>query len=126
MGLPLCGVEMLAKAYRADGHVEKAVELLEHVVAVNIRVHAANRLASERNLAIAYQVDSQVKKALKLLEHVVAVQGCLRKSILIDWCRSTSRRTGEGGGAAGARRRGADKDACLRKGILIDWGRRKC
>ena len=59
--------------------MKKAVELLEHVVVVNIRVHAANRLASQRNLAIAYQVDRQVKKAVELLEQVVAV--CTRNRI---------------------------------------------
>jgi tetratricopeptide (TPR) repeat protein len=67
----------LAGAYRADGQVKKAVELLEHVVAVREKVLAEehpDRLASQHALAGAYEADGQVKKAVELLEHVVAVQ----------------------------------------------------
>jgi tetratricopeptide (TPR) repeat protein len=67
----------LAGAYRADGQVKKAVELLEQVVAVKEHVLAEDhpsRLASQHALGIAYQADGQVKKAVKLLEQVVAVR----------------------------------------------------
>jgi tetratricopeptide (TPR) repeat protein len=67
----------LAGAYRADGQVQKAVELLEHVVAVREKTQAEehpDRLASQHELAGAYEADGQVRKAVELLEHVVAVQ----------------------------------------------------
>jgi tetratricopeptide (TPR) repeat protein len=67
----------LAGAYRADGQIEKAVELLEYVVAVRIRIlgeEHPHRLASQHELATAYQADGQIKKAVELLEHVVAVR----------------------------------------------------
>jgi tetratricopeptide (TPR) repeat protein len=67
----------LARAYVIDGQDKKAVELLEHVVAVQEKVLAEdhpNQLASQHELARAYEADGQVKKAVELLEHVVAVQ----------------------------------------------------
>jgi tetratricopeptide (TPR) repeat protein len=67
----------LARAYKADGQVQKAVELLEHVVAVKEKVLAEeypSRLASQHELARAYKADGQVQKAVELLEHVVAVK----------------------------------------------------
>jgi tetratricopeptide (TPR) repeat protein len=67
----------LAMAYRADGQVKKAVELLEQVVAVREKVLAENhpdQLASQHALAMAYEADGQVKKAVELLEQVVAVK----------------------------------------------------
>ena len=67
----------LAIAYKADGQVKKAAELLEHVVAVEEKVQAEehpDRLASQHELAMAYRADGQVKKAVELLEHVVAVE----------------------------------------------------
>jgi tetratricopeptide (TPR) repeat protein len=67
----------LAGAYRADGQVKKAVELLERVVVVQEKVQAEDhpdRLASQHALAIAYQADGQVKKAMELLQHVVEVK----------------------------------------------------
>jgi tetratricopeptide (TPR) repeat protein len=67
----------LAIAYEADGQVQKAVELMEHVVSVREKVlveEHPNRLASQHELAAAYQADGQVQKAVELMEHVVAVQ----------------------------------------------------
>ena len=74
----LLSQHVLAMAYEADGQVKKAMELLEHVVAVKEEALAEehpDRLASQHELAGAYQADGQVKKALELLEHVVAVKG---------------------------------------------------
>jgi tetratricopeptide (TPR) repeat protein len=67
----------LAGAYRADGQVKMAVELLEHVVAVQEKVLAEDhrfQLWSQHALGGAYRADGQVQKAVELLEHVVAVQ----------------------------------------------------
>ncbi|OAL56071.1 HET-domain-containing protein [Pyrenochaeta sp. DS3sAY3a] len=64
------------RAYRADGRVNQAVTLLEHVVKVQEKVLAEdhpNRLASQHELAGAYQADGRVNQAVTLLEHVVAV-----------------------------------------------------
>ncbi|KAF1963801.1 hypothetical protein CC80DRAFT_13282 [Byssothecium circinans] len=67
----------LAGAYEADGQVQKAVQLLEHVVSVKeivlVEEHP-DRLASQHALAIAYEADGQLQKAVELLEHVVAVR----------------------------------------------------
>ena len=74
---------VLAGAYRANGQVKKANELLEHVVktreALLVEDHP-NRLASQRELAKAYQANGRFKEAVELLEHVLKIKGAvLRK-----------------------------------------------
>ncbi|KAK3613269.1 hypothetical protein LTR22_028222 [Elasticomyces elasticus] len=73
----------LARAYRANGQIREAVELLEHVVAVQKEVLAEDhpsRLASQYALAGAYRINGQIREAVELLEHVVAV----RKEVLAE------------------------------------------
>ncbi|KNB16589.1 hypothetical protein FOXG_14414 [Fusarium oxysporum f. sp. lycopersici 4287] len=60
-----------------DGRVTEAVEMLEHVVAVEETTLAENhpsRLASQHELARAYKANGQVEEAVKLLKHVVVVR----------------------------------------------------
>ncbi|KAF2993768.1 hypothetical protein E8E13_002106 [Curvularia kusanoi] len=67
----------LAMAYQANGQVQKAVELLQHVVEVREKTLSPehpDRLTSQHVLATAYQADGQVQKAVKLLQHVVEVR----------------------------------------------------
>ncbi|OCK98381.1 purine and uridine phosphorylase [Cenococcum geophilum 1.58] len=58
----LLSQHMLAMAYEADGQVKKAMELLEHIVAVEAKVLAEehpSRLASQHALAGAYRADDK-------------------------------------------------------------------
>ncbi|KAK5128650.1 hypothetical protein LTR08_003942 [Meristemomyces frigidus] len=69
-------IHALAGAYRANGQIKNAVELLEHVVKVkeaNLADNHPSRLASQHDLAIAYQADGQIKDTVELLEQVVKV-----------------------------------------------------
>ncbi|KAH7074944.1 hypothetical protein BKA63DRAFT_543623 [Paraphoma chrysanthemicola] len=68
----LASQHALAVAYEADGQVKKAVELMEHVVAVHKKV-----LAEEHPDRLTSQ---HVKKAVELIEHIVAV----RKKVLAE------------------------------------------
>jgi tetratricopeptide (TPR) repeat protein len=73
----LASQHTLAEAYEANGKVQSAVELLEHIVAIRERVLAEdhpNRLASQHELARAYQANGQVKEAIQLLQHIVVIQ----------------------------------------------------
>jgi tetratricopeptide (TPR) repeat protein len=73
---------VLARAYQEDGHMQEAVELLEHIVGVDGKLLDGNdsdRLASQHALAVAYYADGHVQMATKLLEHVVRVREVLAK-----------------------------------------------
>lgn len=67
----------LAAAYRADGQIGKAIELLEYLVTVQGRTVAEHpdRLASQHELARAYKADGQIPKAVELFEYVATVRG---------------------------------------------------
>ncbi|TAQ87703.1 hypothetical protein B7494_g3983 [Chlorociboria aeruginascens] len=65
---------VLARVYRADDQIKKAVELLEYVIAVEEKMLAEDypdRLVLQYELARAYQADGQIKKVVELLEHNV-------------------------------------------------------
>ena len=58
----------LAGAYRANGQVDEAVELLEHVVKVKEKLAEdhPSRLASQHALAGAYRANGQIDKAIEI------------------------------------------------------------
>ena len=66
----------LASAYTANGQIDQAVTLLEHVV--NIKGMLAedhpSRLVSQHELASAYEANGQIDEAVILLEHVVRIR----------------------------------------------------
>jgi tetratricopeptide (TPR) repeat protein len=67
---------MLGIAYERNGQVKYAVELLEHVVAIQTKVRAEDcldLLESQHHLAGSYKDNNQIKQAIELLEHVVAI-----------------------------------------------------
>ena len=72
----LASQRALAGAYEANGQVEEAVQLLEHVVQVEEKLadDHPDRLASQHALALAYEANGQIEEAVQLLEHVVQVQ----------------------------------------------------
>ncbi|KAL2044651.1 hypothetical protein N7G274_002425 [Stereocaulon virgatum] len=72
----LASQHALAGAYEANGQVDEAVTLLEHVVKVQEKLAEdhPSRLASQHALAGAYRANGQVDEAVTLLEHVVKVQ----------------------------------------------------
>lgn len=73
---------VLASAYLDNGQIGKAVELLEHVVAVQevLGEEHPSRLASQYRLAIAYRFNEQIGEAAKLLEHVLDI----REKVLVE------------------------------------------
>jgi hypothetical protein len=67
----------LAISYEANGQIEDAVRLLEHVVKVRDNTLAEthpDRLASQHTLGASYEANGQIEDAVRLLEHVVKVQ----------------------------------------------------
>ena len=66
----------LGDAYQANGQIDEAIELLEHVVKVREKLAEdhPDRLASQHNLADAYQANGQIDEAIELLEHVVEIR----------------------------------------------------
>jgi len=72
----LASQHALAVAYEANGQIEEAVQLLEHVVQVQEKLtdDHSSRLASQHALAMAYQANGQIEEAVQLLEHVVQVK----------------------------------------------------
>lgn len=71
----------LASAYKRNGQIKEATELLENVI---IRVQRfaeddSDRLAIEHALANAYKSNGQVEEAIKLFEHIVKIDKRLPK-----------------------------------------------
>lgn len=67
----------LAVVLHCNGQPNKAIKLLEQVVAVyeqTLEEHHPDRLQSQFHLADAYRIDGQTKRAITLLEQVVEVQ----------------------------------------------------
>ncbi|KAM5521380.1 phosphorylase superfamily protein [Fusarium oxysporum f. sp. phaseoli] len=72
----------LATAYRSNGQIKQAIELLEHVVAMraDLAENHPYRLASQYALATAYRSNGQIKQAIELLEHAVAMRADLAEN----------------------------------------------
>ncbi|KAK0332712.1 hypothetical protein LTR94_023811 [Friedmanniomyces endolithicus] len=70
------GTHALAGAYRANGQIAEAVEMLEQVVQVqeSLAEDHPDGLASQHALADAHQANGQIAQAVELLEHVVRVE----------------------------------------------------
>jgi tetratricopeptide (TPR) repeat protein len=67
----------LGVSYWANGQIEDAVRLLEHVVKVRDDTLAEThprRLQSQHQLSVSYWANGQIEDAVRLLEHVVKVQ----------------------------------------------------
>ena len=66
----------LAGAYRANGQIKKAIDLLEYVINVERKLAEdhPDRLASQHELARAYLENGQIEKAVDLLELVVKIR----------------------------------------------------
>ena len=66
----------LAAAYRDNGQVDKAIQLLEHVVKVRegLAQDDHDKLVSQHELARSYRENRQIIKAIQLLEHVVKIR----------------------------------------------------
>ncbi|RKL32598.1 hypothetical protein BFJ72_g10541 [Fusarium proliferatum] len=72
----------LAFAYRRDGQMKQAIELLEYVVAMraDLAENSPSRLTSQHELASAYTSNGQTKQAIELLEHVVEMRADLAEN----------------------------------------------
>ncbi|RKK08012.1 hypothetical protein BFJ68_g3461 [Fusarium oxysporum] len=72
----------LTTAYRFNGQIKEAVDLLEHVVAAQADLveNHPSRLASQLELAVAYRFNRQIKEAVDLHEYVVAAQADLAEN----------------------------------------------
>lgn len=64
------------RSAEVNGQVDKAVDLLVHVVKVQEKLAEdhPSRLASQHVLAIAYVANEQVNEAAELLKHVLKVE----------------------------------------------------
>ncbi|WKT52467.1 NB-ARC [Fusarium oxysporum f. sp. vasinfectum] len=78
----LASQHTLTAAYRFNGQIKEAVDLLKHVVAAQADLveNHPSRLASQHELAIAYRFNGQIKEAVDLLEYVVAAQADLAEN----------------------------------------------
>ncbi|KAI1174481.1 hypothetical protein F4777DRAFT_553758 [Nemania sp. FL0916] len=65
----------LANAYLRDRQTEKAIKILEHIVAVQKTLAPEDpyRLASEHGLGSAYLQARQIEKAIKIFEHITGI-----------------------------------------------------
>ncbi|KAL9088207.1 MAG: hypothetical protein Q9165_006334 [Trypethelium subeluteriae] len=75
----LASQHALAVVYRANGQIKEAIQLLEHVVAIQARLPEdhPDRLASQHALAVVYGANGRIKEAIQLLEHVVTIKAKL-------------------------------------------------
>jgi ankyrin repeat protein/nucleoside phosphorylase len=81
----------LAGKAQARGHMQEAIELLESVVAVQIKVlpsDDAARLASQHELAMAYRADGQMREAVDRLGPVVALERASLRDEHAVWLES--------------------------------------
>ncbi|KAH7162472.1 acyl transferase/acyl hydrolase/lysophospholipase [Dactylonectria estremocensis] len=72
----LSSQHQLAVTYQANGQVKAAVQLLEHIVAIELKLAEdhPSRLASQHELARVYVAAGQVERGRRLLKHVVAIK----------------------------------------------------
>ncbi|ETI24699.1 hypothetical protein G647_04068 [Cladophialophora carrionii CBS 160.54] len=77
--LRLVSQHTLAGAYKANGRVKDAMQLLEEVVRIEqtLPEDESARLASQHELARAYEANGQIKDAVRLLEEVVRIEQTL-------------------------------------------------
>ena len=67
----------LAGAYKANGQIQQALQLLEQVVKIEKITPSEDhryRLASQHTLGGAYEANSQIQQAVQLLEQVVKIE----------------------------------------------------
>lgn len=66
----------LAVAYIRNGQVDKAIQLLEHVVKVQERLppNHPNKLSAQHELAVSYRKNGQISESIQLLEYISRIQ----------------------------------------------------